>query len=399
MDVSFLKPNFSFDKTIRIVITGGGSGGHTFPLIAVYRELRKMAETQKVSLEVIYIGPDDFTLPYILKEEGIKVKTIIAGTSRGSSNFIKSILGFFKMIGGIFQSLFYIYVLMPDVVFSKGGYGSFPVVFWSILFFIPTYAHESDAVPGLVNHMVGRFCKKVFISFDYTKRYFSSKKTLLTGNPIRLDLFDQTLDKKDVKKLLNLDDEKSVVTIIGGSQGSRHINDFILDILPKIIKDVEVIHQTGKTNYKEVTREADVVFQEIIGDKEQQKYYHPLPFFEEAETPSISSLKDVFAVSDLIIARAGSGLIFEIAASGKPSILIPLPWASRGHQKRNAYEYAKNEATVVIEEGNLKPNIFSDLIIQIVSDKKKKEKMSQAALEFAKPKAAHDIAQHLLQIV
>ncbi|HZI95862.1 MAG TPA: glycosyltransferase, partial [Candidatus Paceibacterota bacterium] len=104
-------------------------------------------------------------------------------------------------------------------------------------------------------------------------------------------------------------------------------------------------------------------------------------------------------VSDLIIARAGSGLIFEIAASGKPSILIPLPWASRGHQKRNAYEYAKNEATVVIEEGNLKPNVFSDLIIQIVSDKKKKEKMSQAALEFSKPKAAYDIAQHLLQIV
>ena len=399
MDVSFLKPKFSFDKTIRIVITGGGSGGHTFPLIAVYRELKKMAETQKVSLEVIYIGPDDFTLPYILKEEGIKVKTIIAGTLRDSSNFIKSILGFFKIIGGIFQSLFYVYALMPDAIFSKGGYGSFPVVFWGILFFIPTYTHESDAVPGLVNHMVGRFCKKVFISFDYTKRYFSPKKTLLTGNPIRLDLFDQTLNKKDVKKLLNLDEEKPVVTIIGGSQGSRHINDFILDILPKIVKDVEVIHQTGKTNYEEVKREADVVFQEIIGDKEQQKYYHPLPFFEETITPSISSLKDIFTVSDLIIARAGSGLIFEIAASGKPSILIPLPWASRGHQKRNAYEYAKNEATVVIEEGNLKPNVFSDLILQIVSDKKKKEKMSQAALEFAKPKAAHDIAQHLLQIV
>ena len=399
MDVSFLKPKFSFDKTIRIVITGGGSGGHTFPLIAVYRELKKMAEIQKVSLEVIYIGPDDFTLPYILKEEGIKVKTITVGKLRGSSNFIKSILGFFKIIGGIFQSLFHIYALMPDAIFSKGGYGSFPVVFWGILFFIPTYAHESDAVPGLVNHMVGRFCKKVFISFDYTKKYFSSKKTLLTGNPIRFDLFDQTLNKKDVKKLLDLDEKKPVVTIIGGSQGSRHINDFILDILPKIIKDVEVIHQTGKINYEKVKREADVVFQEIIGDKEQQKYYHPLSFFEETATPSISSLKDIFAVSDLIIARAGSGLIFEIAASGKPSILIPLPWASRGHQKRNAYEYAKNEATVVIEEGNLKPNVFSDLIIQIVSDKKKKEKMSQAALEFAKPKAAHDIAQHLLQIV
>ena len=196
-----------------------------------------------------------------------------------------------------------------------------------------------------------------------------------------------------------MDIEKPVVTIIGGSQGSRHINDFILDIIPKIIKDVEIIHQTGKTNYQEVIREADVVFQEIIGDKEQQKYYHPLPFFEETTIPSISSLKEIFAISDLIIARAGSGLIFEIAASGKPSILIPLPWASRGHQKKNAYEYAKNEAAVVVEEGNLKPNVFSGLILQIISDKKKEEKMSQAALEFAKPQAAHDIAQHLLQNV
>lgn len=399
MDISFLKPKFSFDKTLRIVLTGGGSGGHTFPLIAVYRELKKVAETQRVSLDVIYIGPDDFTLPYILKEQGIKVKTITTGKFMGSFNLIKSIFDFFKTIGGIFQSFYYVYISMPDVIFSKGGYGSFPVVFWGILFFIPTYTHESDAVPGLVNHLMGRFCQKVFISFDYTKRYFPSKKTLLTGNPIRLDLFDEKLDKKNTKKLLKLDEEKPVVTIIGGSQGSRHINDFILDILPKIIKDVEIIHQTGKTNYKEVQREADVVFQEIIRDKGQQKYYHPLPFFEEATIPSISSLKEVFAVSDLIIARAGSGLIFEIAASGKPSILIPLPWASRGHQKKNAYEYAKNGASVVIEEGNLKPNVFSDLILQIISDEKKKEEISQAALEFAKPNAAHDIAQHLLQNV
>jgi len=397
MDVSFLKPKFSFDKTVRIVVTGGGSGGHTFPLIAVYRELKKEAETRKVSLEIIYIGPDDFTLPYILKEQGIKVKTITAGKLMGSFNLIESIFGFFKTIGGIFQSLYYVYILMPDAIFSKGGYGSFPVVFCGILFFIPTYAHESDAVPGLVNHIIGRFCKKVFISFDYTKRYFSSKKTVLTGNPIRLDLFNETLDKKNTKKLLKLDEEKPVITIIGGSQGSRHINDFILDILPKIIKDVEIIHQTGETNYQEVKREADVVFQEIIGDKEQQKYYHPLPFFEETTIPSISSLKEIFAVSDLIIARAGSGLIFEIAASGKPSILIPLPWASRGHQKKNAYEYAKNEAAVVIEEGNLKPNVFSELILQVISDKKKKEKMSQAALEFAKPQAARDIAKYLIE--
>lgn len=414
MDLSFLKPKLSSNKTMRIVLTGGGSGGHTFPLIAVFRELKKIARAQNIFLEIIYIGPDDFTLPYILKEEGIKIKRIVTGKLRRPFSFIKSIFDLFKTIGGIFQSLFYIYVLMPDAVFSKGGYGSFPVVFWGILFFIPTYIHESDAVPGLVNHIVGRFCRKIFISFDYTKRYFPVKKTLLTGNPVRLDLFparqspdgsrrlaggDETLDKENIKKLLKLDIAKPVITIIGGSQGSRHINDLILDILPKIIKNAEVIHQTGKTNYEEVIREADVVFQEIIGDKEQQKFYHPLPFFEETTIPGSFSLKETLAVSDLIIARAGSGLIFEIAASGKPSILIPLPWASRGHQKENAYEYTKNGAGVAVEEANLQPNIFSDLVLQIISDEKKKEKMSNKATEFAKPQAAEEIAQYLLQIV
>jgi len=397
MDLSFLKPKLSSNKTMRIVLTGGGSGGHTFPLIAVFRELKKIARAQNIFLEIIYIGPDDFTLPYILKEEGIKIKRIVTGKLRRPFNFIKSIFDLFKTIGGILQSLFYIYVLMPDAVFSKGGYGSFPVVFWGILFFIPTYIHESDAVPGLVNNITGRFCRKIFISFDYTKRYFPVKKTLLTGNPVRLDLFDKTLNKENTKKLLKLDIAKPVITIIGGSQGSRHINDLILDILPKIIKNAEVIHQTGKTNYEEVIREADVVFQEIIGDKEQQKFYHPLPFFEETTIPGSFSLKETLAISDLIIARAGSGLIFEIAASGKPSILIPLPWASRGHQKENAYEYTKNGAGVAVEEANLQPNIFSDLVLQIISDEKKKEKMSQSALEFARPKAAQDIAEYLIK--
>jgi len=289
---------------------------------------------------------------------------------------------------------------MPDAIFSKGGYGAFPVIFWGIIFFIPAYVHESDAVPGLVNHLTGRFCRRVFISFNYTKKYFPSDKSLLTGNPVRLDLFSEegkNYNAKNIKELLKLDPEKPVITIIGGSQGSNHINDFILDILPRITNKAEIIHQTGKDNYQKVVREATVVFQEIIGNKEVEKYYHPVPFFEETEIPNIFSLKDVYLVSDLIIARAGSGLIFEIAASQKPSILIPLPWASRGHQKRNAYEYAKNGAAIVVEESNLKINIFSDLILQIISDEKKKRIMSQAASQFAKINAAQDIAKEIVK--
>jgi UDP-N-acetylglucosamine--N-acetylmuramyl-(pentapeptide) pyrophosphoryl-undecaprenol N-acetylglucosamine transferase len=405
MDISFLKSR-SFNRTIRLVLTGGGSGGHTFPLIAVAREFKKIAQEKNFLYEIIYIGPDDFTLPYILKEEGITIKKIIAGkfnrqdfSTKKIPGFINFFINFFKALGGIFQSLYYVFLLMPDAIFSKGGYGAFPVIFWGIIFFIPTYVHESDAVPGLVNHLTGRFCRRIFISFDYTKKYFPLNKCLLTGNPIRLDLFpkeDKSYDVKNIRKLLKLSLDKPIITIIGGSQGSSHINDFVLDILPRIINEAEIIHQTGKDNYEKVVREATVVFQEIIENKEAEKYYHPVPFFEETEMPNISSLKDIYLISDLIIARAGSGLIFEIAASQKPSILIPLPWASRGHQKKNAYEYAKSGAAIVVEESNLKTNIFSDLILQVSFDEKKKKTMSQAASQFAKINAAQDIAKEII---
>ncbi|NMB92099.1 MAG: UDP-N-acetylglucosamine--N-acetylmuramyl-(pentapeptide) pyrophosphoryl-undecaprenol N-acetylglucosamine transferase [Parcubacteria group bacterium] len=394
MDLSFLRPRNIFNKKIRILLTGGGSGGHTFPLIAISRELKKIASAQNIELELFYIGPNDFTLPLIQKEI-INVKTILAGKMRRGFSW-QNFIDFFKTLGGLLQAMVYVYLFMPDLILSKGGYGSFPVAFWGILFLIPTYIHESDSVPGLVNKIIGKFAKEIFISFESSGRYFPNKKTIITGNPIRQDLFDATIDIQATKKLLNLS-ERPVITIIGGSQGAKNINDLILDILPKIIDDVEIIHQVGENNYDSVLKEAKIIFQEIIQDEEKQQYYHPVAFLEESETPNIKSLKDVILISDLIIARAGSGSIFEIAASGKPSIIIPLPWASQDHQKQNAYEYAKTGAAIVVEEQNLKPNIFADLILQILSNEQKIKEMQKAALAFAKPKAAEQIAQYLIQ--
>ncbi|MGC8651021.1 MAG: UDP-N-acetylglucosamine--N-acetylmuramyl-(pentapeptide) pyrophosphoryl-undecaprenol N-acetylglucosamine transferase [Minisyncoccia bacterium] len=394
MDLSFLKPKLYSQKTIRIVLTGGGSGGHTFPLIAITRELKKIAVSQNINLELIYIGPNDFTLSYIQKE-GIKIKTIIAGKIRREFSW-QNIIDVFKTIGGIFQALFYVYLEMPDLIFSKGGYGSFPVTFWGIIFVIPVYIHESDFIPGVSNHLISHFAKKIFISFEETKNYFPLQKTILVGNPIREELLNQNISPQDDKKILGLS-SRPVLTILGGSQGSKHINDLILDILPKLIDRLEIIHQVGDNNYEDLMKEKEIIFQEIIKNEDAKKYYHPIPFLNESPTPNLTSLKDVLIVSDLIIARAGSGLIFEIAALGKPSIIIPLPWAAQDHQKKNAYEYANSGAAIVIEEQNLKPNILTNLILEILDDPEKLSSMQKAALSFAKPNAAEEIAQYLLQ--
>ncbi|MFA5042234.1 MAG: UDP-N-acetylglucosamine--N-acetylmuramyl-(pentapeptide) pyrophosphoryl-undecaprenol N-acetylglucosamine transferase [Candidatus Paceibacterota bacterium] len=391
MNFPFLKQN----KKVRIVLTGGGSGGHTFPLIAVSREIKKISEAKNIPIEIIYIGPDDFVVPYVLKE-GIMVKKILTGKFRRSFS-LENFFDFFRVIAGIIQTFFYLFTIMPDLIFSKGGYGSLPIMVWGIIFFIPAYIHESDAVPGLVNHFFGRFCKKIFISFEYSKRFFPSKKTILTGNPVRENLLNYKIDKLSVKKSLGLSEERTLITFIGGSQGASNINDLVLDILPKIIDKVEIIHQTGEKNYQLVVNEADIVFREIIGSEEGKKYYHPFAFLGEEEALNIFSLRNVYLISDLIVARAGSGLIFEIALSGKPAILIPLPWATRDHQRINAYEYAKNGAAIVVEEKNLSPNIFNDLLNRVINDKEKLDSMSKAALNFALPNATKEIADNLMQ--
>jgi UDP-N-acetylglucosamine--N-acetylmuramyl-(pentapeptide) pyrophosphoryl-undecaprenol N-acetylglucosamine transferase len=397
MDLSFLKHDYNIlnQKEVRIILTGGGSGGHTFPLIAIIRKLKSLAQEQNINLSLLYIGPEDFTIPY-LEKEGIEIKFISAGKIRRYFSF-QNFTDIFKTIAGIFQSLWHVYSFMPDAILSKGGYGAFPVSLWGIIFFIPTYIHESDVVPGLTNRIIGKFAKKIFISFKGTEKYFNPNKTILVGNPIREELLSNiNANKENTKKVLGLSN-RPILLILGGSQGSEHINDVILDALPKLINNLEIIHQTGTNNYDRVIKESDVVFREIIKNEELKKYYHPIAFLEETDTPSLTSLKDILLISDLVVSRAGSGSIFEIAAFKKPSILIPLPWASQDHQKKNAYEYAQTGAAIVIEENNLKPSILSNTILNLINDQETLKKMSLAAQSFAKLDAALKIAQYLLE--
>jgi UDP-N-acetylglucosamine--N-acetylmuramyl-(pentapeptide) pyrophosphoryl-undecaprenol N-acetylglucosamine transferase len=384
-----LKPN----KKIRIFLAGGGTGGHIFPLIAVLRELKKKAQSEGKNLEIIYLGPNDFTFQFISKEN-IIIKTILAGKIRLDLKpfFLLDLL---KLIGGLIQSFFYFYFYMPDGVLIKGSYGSFPIAFWSVIFFIPLYLHESDAVPGTVNLIFKKFAKKIFLSFESASEYFPKGKTIICGNPIRKELLNLP-NKEETKKLLKLSD-RPVLTIVGGSQGAVSINDLVLDCLDKLLEKLEVIHQTGIKNFSTVLKEAEIVFKEIIKDEEKRKYYHPVPFFKEKETPDFDSWRDILAVTDLIISRAGSGLIFEISACGLPSILIPYPYASKNHQKKNAYEYFKTGACLVLEEENLKPNIFTELIFQIIFDEKKKNEMREKAIAFSKPQAGELIAKFILE--
>jgi len=370
---------------MKIVFTGGGTGGHIYPIIAITREIKKISPPDQ-EIRFFYIGPKDELTARLLSQEGIKIKPILAGKIRRYCTIIailQNIIDIFKTAVGIIQAFGHLFFLAPDLVFSKGGFGAFPVIISARILRIPIFLHESDAVSGLANRITAKFAAEVFISFPKTEN-INASKMILVGNPIRKEILEGS--EEDARKLFEITSNRPVILILGGSQGAQKINDLILDSLPQLIEDFEIIHQAGIRNFEQVKAEAEVVL-----NKESRKYYHIYPFLREIE------LKHAYKISDFIISRAGSGSIFEIAALGKPSILIPLPGSAQDHQLKNAYAYAKNKAAIVIEQENLTPNFFITTLKNILADQKRRKKMEEAAKNFSKPRAAEIIANYILE--
>ena len=292
-------------------------------------------------------------------------------------NFIDLI---FNIPLGFIQSFFLLLFIRPRIIFSKGGTGALPVTYAARILGIGVFIHESDASAGKSNQIAAAWAKKIFTSFLTTKLLPIANVTCV-GNPIRKEILEGNRDA--AKAAFNLTFQKPIILFLGGSQGAEAINNFIFLALNNLLKDYEVIHVTGPKNFKKASDDARAVL-----DKNLEPYYHIVSSLDEI------ALKNAYAATDAIVSRAGAGSIFEIAALGKPSILVPLPTSARNHQVENAYQYAKSGACIVIEQGNLTPNFFLGELRLIVT---RKEEMSQRALQFAKPEAAKNIAEEILQ--
>ncbi len=367
----------------KILLTGGGTGGHVFPLIAIAQEIRK----KQIVVSFAYMGPEDFTCSTFMPKEGIRLNYISSGKIRryfSAGAFFSNVADvIFKIPFGILQAFWIMFFTAPDVIISKGGYGSIPAVIAGWMLRIPIFLHESDSIPGLANKISSKFCEKVFVSFPMADtEYFPKHKMIETGNPIRSELIEGTKDY--ARKAFDLVNDKPIVLILGGSQGSERINDIMIDVLSDALKEFEIIHQTGKDGFRRVHNEASATI-----PPELLKYYHPYFFLDNRE------LAGAYAAADCIVARSGAGTIFEIAAVKKPSILIPLPEAAQNHQVKNAYAYANSGASLVIEEGNLTHHFFLEQIRLIFQDDTA-EKMIRAAELFSKPYAGSVIARYIL---
>ncbi len=369
---------------MRIVFTGGGTGGHFFPILATIRELKRIAEEEHIlDLELFYIGPDDFGVD-LLKEEQVASLVIPSGKMRTYAS-AANVFDIFTLAVGSLRALWNMFLIMPDVVFSKGGYGALPTVLAAILFRIPLILHESDAVPGKVNRFAARFAARIGIAFTNVAGHFPKGKIAQVGIPIRKRILGG--NREEAKESLNIFSPQPVVGIIGASQGAQKINEAILEILKDLTDEYEVVHQTGAKHYDNVVAEAKAIVEFAHKDR-----YHPIGFMSEVQ------MRDFYMASDLVVSRAGASSIFEIAAWGKPSVLLPLRIAAQDHQRKNAYEYAAGGGATVIEEDNLTPHILLAEIRKILGNPDLRKKMSEAAQRFARIDSAEVIAREILNL-
>jgi len=369
---------------MKIVFTGGGSGGHFYPIIAVAEEIREITKNENLlEPDLFFLAPDAYDKKALF-ELGIEFKKISAGKIRRYFS-LKNFFDLFKTGWGIIKSVFIVFNIFPDVIFSKGGYGSFPVVLASKIFRIPLVIHESDSVPGKVNEWSGKFAKRIAISYPEASKYFPKEKVAFTGNPIRKDLLNPS--DTGAKEFLKLENDTPIIFIIGGSLGSEIINNVVIGSLSRLVEKYQIIHQTGKENFDEVKKLANIELKE----SKYKNRYKPFDYLNNV------AMKMSAGIADLIVSRAGS-TIFQIAAWGIPSIIIPITSSNGDHQRKNAFWYASSGACVVIEENNFSDDILISQIEEIMSNETKRNKMIASAKAFAKIDSAKIIAKEILNI-
>lgn len=358
---------------MKILLTGGGTGGHIMPIVAVAQELKKHSHLQNKKLELLWVGEKNSQEEKAARKYHIKFESIACGKLRRYFSF-KNFIDLFKIPIGLFQARRILKQFAPNAIFSKGGYVSAPIIFAAKKFKIPIFIHESDSVPGAANLFFAKDAKKIFITFPESRRYFEEKaesracrEIILSGMPLREEILYG--NKRRGYRIFGLEYGRPVILFLGGSQGAKRINEFVLEMLPDLLKKYQVIHLVGEKNISEVKSRFQSKSSFVKGGNKEMTY-HFFPYFEGEK------LADAIACADLVVSRAGANALFEIAVYSKPLILIPYPYAAASHQIKNAQIFKKAGAARVLMEKDLSFQKLYENIREILEDERIKEKLS-----------------------
>jgi UDP-N-acetylglucosamine--N-acetylmuramyl-(pentapeptide) pyrophosphoryl-undecaprenol N-acetylglucosamine transferase len=349
---------------MKVIIAGGGTGGHIFPAVSVAEEILG----RDSSNEVLFVGTKTGLENQILSKRGYRIEHITARGMKGSG-MIRSVKAAFAAASGIFDSMSILKSFKPDFVLGVGGYVSGPMVLAASLRGVPTAICEQNAYPGIANRILGKFVKKVFTTFDDAAGFFPKGKVVMTGNPVRRDILS---GKPAGDKTGGL-----TILIFGGSQGARRLNESVPEALSMLGRnDISVIHQTGA---KDV---------ELVKKAYENYGIHArvLPFIDD--------MAGSYAEADFVIARSGAGTVAEITALGKPSLLIPYPFAADDHQMANARALEKAGAAVVMADREAEPGNLREALTNVLQIDKL-HIMSRAAMALGRPGAASEIVDRI----
>lgn len=371
---------------MKIVLTGGGSGGHFYPLIAVAEEIQAIVEDRKLlAPELIYIAPDVFD-ERALAEHNITYVQSSAGKMRRYHSIL-NVFDIFKTTWGLFRALLQLFSIYPDVIFSTGGGASVPPLFAARILRIPVILYDADSKPGRANRWAGKFARAIGVAHPDAGEAFPRKlrdKVALIGHPIRREI--RTVSPEGGHEFLHLDPTVPTIYITGGSLGSQAINDAVIDALPILVEKYNVVHQAGRTHAEEVEKLATAVLA-------KSRFENRYRVFGLLNTLAI---RMTAGITSVIISRAGSGNIFEIASWGIPAILIPIPQGISHDQTENAFSYARAGGAVVLEQHNLTPHLLVAEIDRLMEDKALQITMKEAAAKYSRPDAAQKLARIVL---
>lgn len=368
---------------MRIVFVGGGTGGHFYPLMAVAEALRDRNQAEGRGSQLYYMGPEAYSQESL---DALSIKFVHCPAGKRRNYFsILNYLDIFKVAFGVVVAFFKLLLLYPDAVMSKGGYTSVPVVIAASLLRIPIVIHESDAVPGKANKIAARFAQTIAIAYPEVAEYFKKKKVINSGMPIRRALKERLPDPYST---LGINKDRPVILVTGGSSGAERLNNFVLAALPRLLEKYAVVHQVGDQNVEKVSSTASTLFT----DQSVLDHYYVFGHLSQAKFAA------ALQAANIVVTRAGSTTLFEIALNQKPSIVVPIPEDVSRDQRSNAYAYARVTGAVVLEEHNLSDDILTAEIERILNDQTVYGEMIEGTKSLTVGDAAYTLADALIDI-
>lgn len=368
---------------MKVLLSGGGTGGHVYPAICIGRALERLEK----GTELLFVGTEKGMEMEIVPKEGIRIKTIrIRGIKRSIS--IDNIKAFFEVFSGLYSSSKIINEYKPDVVIGTGGYVCGPVLLMAALKGIPTLIHEQNAMPGVTNKILSKFVKRVAVTYKGTEKYFSHQdRVFYSGNPIREGF--KVFTKEEGQKELRLNSQLPLVLVTGGSLGARSINKSMGLLAKECVENgkFQIMHVTGNGTYEETL-----------------DYYreHGIDDFEKGNLkviPYLNKMAEALSTAAVVIGRAGAGILAEIAVTGCPAVLIPYPYAANNHQEMNARAYEEAGGGKVIVEKDLCEEILHSTVMELLENDELRKNMTKNGKAYGKLDSADVIAKEVLTLI